>query len=85
MILYALQLQPLFVVDGEAGADQVLALRGHLAHKGKVSLTDCSITLEWNVPTHHVIEEDPQGPHGETVPIILLILDPLRGSIDSGS
>ena len=83
MILYAVQLHPILIVYSQTRADQVLALGGDLVHEGQLPLADGLVTLEGDVPTHHVIEEDPQGPHGEAVSIILLVLDPLWRSVYS--
>ena len=83
MILDTVEPDPRLVVDSEARPDQSLALQGDLGQEHQLPLADGIVALERNVPTDHVIEEDPQGPHGEAVSIILLVLDPLRRSIHS--
>ena len=53
--------------DPQAGSDQVLTRYGGIALKDQFSIADLIISLKRNVPTDHVIEQDPQGPHGGLV------------------
>ena len=45
---------------------------------------DLLVPLEGDVTTDHVEEEDPQGPHGGAVSMVLVEPDPLRRRVDSG-
>ena len=46
---------------------------------------DLLVPLEGDVTTDHVEEEDPQGPHGGAVCVVLVERDPLRRGVYSGT
>ena len=48
------------------------------------SQQDLTVRLEGNVTADHVVEEDAEGPDGQAVRRVPPVLDPLRGSVDSG-
>ena len=57
-----------FGVHLQAASDQALHLLAELQLRepGKLGSADLSVALEGDVAAHHVIEEDAQGPDGQT-------------------
>ena len=45
---------------------------------------DLTVRLEGNVPTDHVVQEDPQRPHSQPVSCVASVLYPLWRGIDPG-
>lgn len=46
---------------------------------------DLLVVFERDVPAHHVVEQDTQGPDGGRAPVVSVVFDPLRGAVHSGS
>lgn len=48
-------------------------------------LTSCDLLVMFkgNVPTHHVIQQNAQGPHCGRAPVVPMVFDPLRGAVYS--
>ena len=82
---YALQLYPVPGTDGEAGPHQVLAGGRHSGVEVEAAAADGLVALEWDVSTDQVVQEDPQAPHRQLVPVVTLLDDPLRGGVDMSS
>ena len=61
--------QPLLGVHHEAARDQALHLltQLQLREPGELGSADLSIALKGDVATDHVVEEDAQGPDGQTL------------------
>ena len=76
------QLQPVPGADRQAGLHQALAGDRHSAWEMESAAADCLITLEGNVTTDHVVQEDPEAPHGQLVPVVALLDDPLWRGVD---
>ena len=51
----------------------------------ELCLTDLLIRLEWDIPAHHVVEEDTEGPDGRSLPVVSTLLYPFGRSVHSGS
>ena len=79
--------QPLVGVDLETAADQALHLLAELqlGEPGEVGLGDLSVALEGDVAADHVVEEDSQGPDGQTLWPVGPGVDPLWGGVDSSA
>ena len=85
MTSYTLQLYPVPGTDSEAGSDQVLAGGRHSGGEVEAAAADGLVALEWDVSTDQVVQEDPQAPHGQLVPVVALLDDPLWRRVDVGS
>ena len=72
-------------VHGETLSDQVLTLRGHSVSEPQLGGHDLLVTLEGNVSTDHVIEEDAQAPDRGQLTIVSVVSDPLWRCVDSGA
>ena len=61
--------QPLLGVHHQAARDQALHLLAQLqlGEPGELGSADLSIALKGDVATHHVVEEDAQGPDGQAL------------------
>jgi len=46
--------------------------------ESELSRTNLLVRLKWNVATHHVEEEDAEGPDSGALPVIATLPDPLR-------
>ena len=68
----------------QASRDQVPAGSRDMIAELQLSTADLLVPLEGDVATDHVEEEDPQGPDGGAVPMVLVERDPLRRGVDSG-
>ena len=44
-----------------------------------------SLSLKWDVSQEHVVEEDTERPDGGGEGVVLVVQDPLRGSVHLGS
>ena len=79
--------QPLVGVDLETATDQALHLLAELqlGEPGEVGLGDLSVALEGDVAADHVVEEDSQGPDGQTLWSVGPGVDPLWGGVDSSA
>jgi len=79
--------EPLGLINVEAALHQVFHLLAHplLAAPSQPGSNDLLVCLEGNVPTHHVVQEDAQGPHGEPLCSVHPVLHPLWGGVDSGA
>lgn len=47
-----------------------------------MSSADLLVLLKGDVPTDHVVEQDPQGPDGGRAAVVTVELDPLGGAVD---
>ena len=63
MVEHFLQLDPRVRLDLKAPANQVPTVLGKADAIANDSVADLFIGVEGNVPTDHIVEEDPQGPH----------------------
>ena len=61
-----------------------MAFCAERSSEGKLWVADLLVFLEGDVPAHHVIQEDAEGPDGERIAVVSAAPDPLWGSIDSG-
>lgn len=50
-----------------------------------LSSHDLLIMFKWDVPTHHVIQQDTQGPHCGRAPVIAMVFDPLWRAVHSSA
>ena len=81
----AVQLYPVPGTDSQAAPHQGLAGGRHSGGEVEPAATDGLVALEWNVSTDQVVQEDPQAPHCQLVPVVALLDDPLRGGVDPGA
>ena len=65
--------------------DQVLALVGQTRPELDLRVADLLVLLEWDVATHHVIEQDAEAPNGGGVAVVAAVTNPLWGCVHSGS
>ena len=67
--------------------DEILALLGDLELRAEAETGsfDLSVGLEGDVAANHVEQQDAQAPDGEAVGSVSSELDPLGGSVNSGS
>lgn len=47
-----------------------------------MSSADLLVLLKGDVPTDHVVEQNPQGPDGGRAAVVTVELDPLGGAVD---
>ena len=78
-------LNPVPWPDPQAGSDQVLASFRNIVSKDQFSIADLIISLKGDVPTDHVIEQDPQGPNGGFIAKVPGAPDPLWRRIGARS
>ena len=69
-------------VHAETLSDQVLAGGRHAVPEPHVRHADLVVRLEGNVPTHHVEQEDAEGPDGSQLTIVPVVSDPLGRGVD---
>ena len=69
---------------GEAAADQVPHLRTESPGEHQLAGEDLSVLLPGDVATHHVIEEDPQGPDGGRASLVAACCQPLGRGVHPG-
>ena len=70
----------------ETGGQKVLTLPGQSRVVPPVGQPqqDLAVRLEGDVATHHVVQQDAQGPDCQSVCRVPSVFDPLRGGVDSG-
>ena len=71
--------------EAKALGDQILALVRDEIVEAEVGGADLLVRLKGDVAADHVIEEDPEGPDGGLVAVVLVALDPFGGRVDSGT
>ena len=69
---------------GEAAADQVPHLRTESPGEHQLAGEDLGVLLPGDVATHHVIEEDPQGPDGGRASLVTPCGQPLGRGVHPG-
>ena len=63
---------------------EVLAGLGDSLSEAQLGAADLLVRLEGDVATHHVEEQDAEGPDGGALPVIATLADPLRWGVNAG-
>ena len=82
---YPVQVYPVPGTHSQAAPHQALAGGGHSGGEVEPAATDGLVGLEGNITTDQVVQEDAQAPHGQLVPVVTLLDDPLWGGVDMSS
>ena len=61
----------------QTAPDQMLTLWRDVLGEVKTTTTDSLITLEWNVSSHKIIQENSKTPHSQLISIVTLLNYPL--------
>ena len=81
------QAQSVTGIRVQTAPDHVLELGAQLRVPRPVGQPqqDLAVRLKGDVATHHVVQQDAQGPDCQSVCRVPSVFDPLRGGVDSGS
>ena len=69
---------------GEAAGDEVPHLGAHSPGEHQLAGEDLGVLLPGDVATHHVVEEDPQGPDSGRPALVTARGQPLRRGVHPG-
>ena len=84
MLKNHVDVNPLIHRPGETPRDQIFTVRRNLPAEQEVTTTDLEVFLPGDVATHHVVEEDSQGPHSGRASLVSPTEDPLWRGVHTG-